>query len=130
MAASASEADVVRLFETIDATLGTIGGLVNNEGILERQMRVEHIDAAQFAAMREANADQRVHTRLQALRDGSDEGQFLEEWTGLRGCQMMLPILLAVTCGTERWILETAMDAAARRSATAQTATWCQGDNR
>jgi len=31
----------VRLFETIDAKLGTIAGLVNNAGILERQLRVE-----------------------------------------------------------------------------------------
>ncbi len=37
----ASEPDVVRLFETIDAKLGTIAGLVNNAGILERQLRVE-----------------------------------------------------------------------------------------
>ncbi len=37
----ASEPDDVRLFETVDAKLGTIAGLVNNAGILERQLRVE-----------------------------------------------------------------------------------------
>jgi NAD(P)-dependent dehydrogenase (short-subunit alcohol dehydrogenase family) len=35
----ATEADVVRLFETVDATLGIMAGLVNNAGILERQTR-------------------------------------------------------------------------------------------
>jgi NAD(P)-dependent dehydrogenase (short-subunit alcohol dehydrogenase family) len=42
------EADVVRLFETCDAALGSPGGLVNNAGILETQMRVETMDAARL----------------------------------------------------------------------------------
>jgi NAD(P)-dependent dehydrogenase (short-subunit alcohol dehydrogenase family) len=41
----ASEEDVLRLFATVDKTLGTVTALVNNAGILERQMRVEHMDA-------------------------------------------------------------------------------------
>ena len=44
----ASEPDVVRLFETVDAHLGPLTALVNNAGILERQTRVEHIDAARI----------------------------------------------------------------------------------
>jgi NAD(P)-dependent dehydrogenase (short-subunit alcohol dehydrogenase family) len=40
------EADVVRLFETCDAKLGTLTALVNNVGIVETQMRVEQMDAA------------------------------------------------------------------------------------
>jgi NAD(P)-dependent dehydrogenase (short-subunit alcohol dehydrogenase family) len=44
----ASEPDVVRLFETVDARLGPITALVNNAGILERQTRVENIDAARI----------------------------------------------------------------------------------
>jgi NAD(P)-dependent dehydrogenase (short-subunit alcohol dehydrogenase family) len=43
-----SEADVVRLFETVAARLGPLDALVNNAGILERQTRVEHIDAARL----------------------------------------------------------------------------------
>ena len=39
------EADVQRLFETIDESLGRITALVNNAGILEAQMRVEEMDA-------------------------------------------------------------------------------------
>jgi len=44
----ASEPDVVRLFETVDARLGPVTSLVNNAGILEGQTRVEHIDAARI----------------------------------------------------------------------------------
>ena len=44
----ASEPDVMRLFETVDARFGPIAALVNNAGILERQTRVEHIDAARL----------------------------------------------------------------------------------
>ena len=44
----ASEPDVVRLFETVDAKLGPLTALVNNAGILETQPRVEQIDAARI----------------------------------------------------------------------------------
>ena len=44
----ASEPDVVRLFETVDAKLGPLTALVNNAGILETQARVEQIDAARI----------------------------------------------------------------------------------
>jgi NAD(P)-dependent dehydrogenase (short-subunit alcohol dehydrogenase family) len=44
----AVEADVVRLFETCDRTLGPVTALVNNAGILETQMRVETIEAARL----------------------------------------------------------------------------------
>jgi len=40
-----SEAEVVRLFETVDAKLGRLTALVNNAGILERQIRVEAVTA-------------------------------------------------------------------------------------
>jgi NAD(P)-dependent dehydrogenase (short-subunit alcohol dehydrogenase family) len=44
----ASEPDVVRLFETVDARLGPLTALVNNAGILEKQTRVEALDAARI----------------------------------------------------------------------------------
>jgi NAD(P)-dependent dehydrogenase (short-subunit alcohol dehydrogenase family) len=44
----ASEPEVVRLFETVDARLGPLTALVNNAGVLERQTRVEQIDAARI----------------------------------------------------------------------------------
>ncbi|HEV3140152.1 MAG TPA: SDR family oxidoreductase [Vicinamibacterales bacterium] len=45
----ASEPDVMRLFEQVDRDLGPLTALVNNAGILERQSRVDAIDAARIA---------------------------------------------------------------------------------
>jgi NAD(P)-dependent dehydrogenase (short-subunit alcohol dehydrogenase family) len=42
------EREVIRLFEYIDAHLGPVSALVNNAGILEQQMRVDHMDAARL----------------------------------------------------------------------------------
>jgi NAD(P)-dependent dehydrogenase (short-subunit alcohol dehydrogenase family) len=44
----AVERDVVRLFGEVDASLGKLTALVNNAGILERQSRVEDMDAARI----------------------------------------------------------------------------------
>jgi NAD(P)-dependent dehydrogenase (short-subunit alcohol dehydrogenase family) len=44
----ASERDVMRLFERVDATFGRVTALVNNAGILEKQGRLEDIDAARL----------------------------------------------------------------------------------
>ncbi len=44
----AVEADVVRLFETVDSELGAVTALVNNAGILARQARLEEMDAARL----------------------------------------------------------------------------------
>ena len=43
----AKEADVLRMFEAA-AKLGPITGLINNAGILERQMRVDEMEAGRF----------------------------------------------------------------------------------
>jgi NAD(P)-dependent dehydrogenase (short-subunit alcohol dehydrogenase family) len=51
----AVEADVVRLFEAVDRELGRVTALVNNAGILERQMRVEDMDAGRIARVFAAN---------------------------------------------------------------------------
>jgi NAD(P)-dependent dehydrogenase (short-subunit alcohol dehydrogenase family) len=51
----AVEADVVRLFETCDAELGPLRGLVNNAGILERQTRVDAIDASRITRILATN---------------------------------------------------------------------------
>lgn len=44
----ASEADVRRMFETVDARLGRLSALVNNAGILERQTTLLDMDAARW----------------------------------------------------------------------------------
>ena len=45
------EADVLRLFETVDRSLGRVGALVNNAGIVDRGTRVEHMSAERIARM-------------------------------------------------------------------------------
>lgn len=44
----AVESEVLQLFETCDRQLGTLTALVNNAGILEKQMRVEDIDTGRL----------------------------------------------------------------------------------
>ncbi|MEO1622279.1 MAG: SDR family oxidoreductase [Cyanobacteria bacterium J06632_3] len=50
-----SEEEVSRLFEKTDEQLGPVTALVNNAGILEQQLRVEHIDAARLTRIFAAN---------------------------------------------------------------------------
>ncbi|MDP3512677.1 MAG: SDR family oxidoreductase [Sulfuritalea sp.] len=45
----AREPDVLRLFGEVDAAFGPLTALVNNAGILERQARVEDMDAARIS---------------------------------------------------------------------------------
>jgi len=49
------EADVVRLFKTVDQDLGRVTALVNNAGIVLRQSRVEDMDAARIQRMMAVN---------------------------------------------------------------------------
>ena len=44
----AKEVDVVRLFDAATAELGPVTALVNNAGILERQCRLDEMEAARF----------------------------------------------------------------------------------
>jgi NAD(P)-dependent dehydrogenase (short-subunit alcohol dehydrogenase family) len=47
--------EVVRLFRTVDASLGRVGVLVNNAGVLETQSRVEAMDGARVQRVLVAN---------------------------------------------------------------------------
>lgn len=49
------ESDVINLFKTVDTQLGTVTALVNNAGILEKQIRVESVDAARLSRIFAAN---------------------------------------------------------------------------
>ena len=51
----AREADVVRMFETVESALGRIGALVNNVGILFRQSRLEDMDAERIERVLSVN---------------------------------------------------------------------------
>jgi NAD(P)-dependent dehydrogenase (short-subunit alcohol dehydrogenase family) len=46
-----SEADVVRLFETVDRSLGPVTALVNNAGVVDRGIRVSDMSATRIARM-------------------------------------------------------------------------------
>lgn len=50
------EAEVVRLFESVDRELGRLIGLVNNAATLESQMRLDSMDAARIERMFATNA--------------------------------------------------------------------------
>lgn len=50
-----SEDDVIRLFAEVERELGPLSALVNNAGILERQMRVDEMDAARWARVLATN---------------------------------------------------------------------------
>jgi NAD(P)-dependent dehydrogenase (short-subunit alcohol dehydrogenase family) len=49
------ESEVRQLFETVDARLGRVTALVNNAGILERQTRVEEMDAERISRVLATN---------------------------------------------------------------------------
>ncbi|HSS64365.1 MAG TPA: SDR family oxidoreductase [Gammaproteobacteria bacterium] len=49
------EADVLRLFKTVDETLGPVSALVNNAGILRRQMRVAQMSAERISEIMAVN---------------------------------------------------------------------------
>lgn len=49
------ESDVLRLFEYVDHHFGEVTALVNNAGVLERQMRVEEMDAERLTRVFNAN---------------------------------------------------------------------------
>ena len=49
------EADVLRVFGEVDARLGTLTALVNNAGVLERQMRLDEMDVARWTRVLTTN---------------------------------------------------------------------------
>lgn len=51
----AEEADVMRLYDAIDARFGRLDGLVNNAGILEHQTGIEGIDAERALRIMKTN---------------------------------------------------------------------------
>jgi NAD(P)-dependent dehydrogenase (short-subunit alcohol dehydrogenase family) len=64
----AVEADVVRLFETLDRTYGRLHALVNNAGMLERQMRVSEMDAARLGRVFATNVTGSFLCAREAIR--------------------------------------------------------------
>lgn len=52
---TANEADVVRMYETVDKELGTLTGLVNNAGINGRRSRVDDLSADEIRKLLDIN---------------------------------------------------------------------------
>jgi NAD(P)-dependent dehydrogenase (short-subunit alcohol dehydrogenase family) len=75
----AVEAEVIRLFATVDRELGRVDALVNNAGMLERQMRVEEMDAGRLARVFAVNVTgsflcAREAVRRMSTRHGGNGG--------------------------------------------------------
>ena len=49
------EADVLRLFKTVDEKMGTLHVLINNAGMLEKQMRLDQMDLGRWQRVLNAN---------------------------------------------------------------------------
>lgn len=64
----AIEQDVVRLFDEVDASLGRVTALVNNAGILEKQSRVEDMDAARIGRIFATNVTGSFICAREAIR--------------------------------------------------------------
>ena len=64
----AIEADVVRLFAVVDERLGRLTALVNNAGILEKQSRVEDLDAARIGRVLATNVTGTLLCAREAVR--------------------------------------------------------------
>jgi NAD(P)-dependent dehydrogenase (short-subunit alcohol dehydrogenase family) len=62
------ESDVVRLFETVDRELGPLTALVNNAATLERQMRLDSMDAARLQRVFAVNAIGPILCAREAVR--------------------------------------------------------------
>lgn len=69
----ASEADILRLFERVDAELGTPDVLVNNAGMLERQMRVESMTVERITRTFATNTIGSILCAREAVRRMSTE---------------------------------------------------------
>ncbi|GGC62929.1 SDR family oxidoreductase [Undibacterium terreum] len=65
---TSQEAEVVRLFKTVDDQLGRVSALVNNAGILATQMRVEDMDAARINRILSTNVTGYFLSSREAIR--------------------------------------------------------------
>jgi NAD(P)-dependent dehydrogenase (short-subunit alcohol dehydrogenase family) len=63
-----SEPDVIRLFKTMDDSLGPVAALVNNVGIVEQQTRVENMDAARLNRVLSVNVTGSFLCAREAIR--------------------------------------------------------------
>lgn len=63
-----SEADIMRLFETVDARFGTLHGLVNNAGVVDQKARVDEMSGERLERMFRINAIGSILCAREAVR--------------------------------------------------------------
>ncbi len=63
-----SEAEVIALFRQVDADLGTVTALVNNAATLERQMRLDEMDASRIERILKVNVTGSMICAREAVR--------------------------------------------------------------
>jgi NAD(P)-dependent dehydrogenase (short-subunit alcohol dehydrogenase family) len=63
-----NEAEVVALFEAVTSELGSLKALVNNAGILEPQMRLEHMDSERIGRVLRTNVTGSLLCAREAVR--------------------------------------------------------------
>lgn len=76
------EAEVVRLFQTVDQQLGQLFGLVNNAGTLETQMRLEQMTSERFMRVFSSNVMStllcsREAIKRMSIRNGGSGGSIV-----------------------------------------------------
>jgi NAD(P)-dependent dehydrogenase (short-subunit alcohol dehydrogenase family) len=81
-----SQEDVASLFETATKSLGPLGALVNNAGIVEKQARVENMDAARLALGFAVNITgaflcAREAVRRMSVKHGGRGGAIVNVWS-------------------------------------------------
>ena len=64
----ADEAQIVAMFEEVDARLGRLGGLVNNAGVVDLTSRVEDMSAARLRRMFDVNVVGSILCAREAVR--------------------------------------------------------------
>jgi len=62
------EAEVLRLFETVDSELGVVDGLVNNAGVVDVAARVDQMTAARLARMFAINVFGSIYCAREAVK--------------------------------------------------------------
>ncbi len=63
-----SEADILRLFETVDARFGSLHGLVNNAGVVDQKARIDEMPAERLERMFRINAIGSILCAREAVR--------------------------------------------------------------
>lgn len=94
----ARESDVIRLFESSDRALGSLGALVNNAGVIVKAGRLENLDADTIRRVLDVNVTGTVLCAQQAARRMSTKQG------GAGGVIVNVSSVAAVLGGANQWL--------------------------